>query len=182
MPEPIIVTTTHTIAGQRIVRTIGLVRGNTIRARHVGHDLLAGLKNIVGGAHRTYVYNDNITAKTSNWIAMVVGGSLMCQSAMFGDATRLPELIEGLRVHAGFYFALLALVVVWVLLQKSFLGFQIKVLTDSVYSKARIVDIESSYLQDVLDRGKVAVVAGFQDRLGLFGWRFLEPLLYLIRT
>ncbi|WP_019405895.1 ABC transporter permease, partial [Stutzerimonas stutzeri] len=50
------------------------------------------------------------------------------ESAMFGDATRLPELIEGLRVHAGFYFALLALVVVWVLLQKSFLGFQIKVL------------------------------------------------------
>ena len=50
------------------------------------------------------------------------------ESAMFGDATRLPELIEGLRVHGGFYFALLALVVVWVLLQKSFLGFQIKVL------------------------------------------------------
>ena len=31
------------------------------------------------------------------------------ESAMFGDATRLPELIEGLRVHGGFYFALLAL-------------------------------------------------------------------------
>lgn len=50
------------------------------------------------------------------------------ESAMFGDATRLAELIEGLRVHGGFYFALLALVVVWVLLQRSFLGFQIKVL------------------------------------------------------
>ena len=50
------------------------------------------------------------------------------ESAMFGDATRLPELIEGLRVHGGFYFALLALVVVWILLQRSFLGFQIKVL------------------------------------------------------
>jgi len=50
------------------------------------------------------------------------------ESAMFGDATRLPELIDGLRVHGGFYFALLALVIVWVLLQRSFLGFQIKVL------------------------------------------------------
>ncbi len=50
------------------------------------------------------------------------------ESAMFGDATRLPQLFEDLRVHGGFYFALLALVVVWVLLQKSFLGFQIKVL------------------------------------------------------
>ncbi|MCK5372496.1 MAG: hypothetical protein KAQ62_28230, partial [Cyclobacteriaceae bacterium] len=43
------------------------------------------MKNIVHGVHRTYVYNDNITAATSNWIAMTVGGSLMCQSAVFGD-------------------------------------------------------------------------------------------------
>ncbi|MCQ4283572.1 MAG: ABC transporter permease [Pseudomonadales bacterium] len=50
------------------------------------------------------------------------------ESAMFGDATRLPQLFEDLRVHAGFYFALLALVVIWVLLHRSFLGFQIKVL------------------------------------------------------
>ena len=54
MSDPIIVATTHTIAGQRIVRTIGLVRGNTIRARHVGHDLLASLKNIVGGEISDY--------------------------------------------------------------------------------------------------------------------------------
>ena len=43
------------------------------------------MKNIVHGVHRTFVYNDNITAATSNWIAMTVGGSLMCQSAVFGD-------------------------------------------------------------------------------------------------
>ena len=54
MSDPIIVATPHTIAGQRIVRTIGLVRGNTIRARHVGHDLLASLKNIVGGEISDY--------------------------------------------------------------------------------------------------------------------------------
>ncbi|WP_434708453.1 ABC transporter permease [Pseudomonas sp. R1-1] len=50
------------------------------------------------------------------------------ESAMFGDASRLPLLLEDGRVHAGVYFALLALVAVWVLLQKSFIGFQIKVL------------------------------------------------------
>ncbi len=50
------------------------------------------------------------------------------QSAMFGDASRLPQLLEDGRVHVGLYFVLLALVVVWVLLHKSFLGFQIKVL------------------------------------------------------
>lgn len=43
------------------------------------------MKNIVEGVHRTYVHNDNITAATSNWLAMTVGGSLMCQSALFED-------------------------------------------------------------------------------------------------
>ncbi|ARU87279.1 ABC transporter permease [Pseudomonas sp. M30-35] len=50
------------------------------------------------------------------------------ESAMFGDFSRLALLSEDGRVHAGLYFALLALVAIWVLLQKSFLGFQIKVL------------------------------------------------------
>ncbi|MCP4293829.1 MAG: YbjQ family protein [bacterium] len=48
------VTTTHSIAGKRITRTIGLVKGNTIRARHLGHDFMAGLKNMVGGEISDY--------------------------------------------------------------------------------------------------------------------------------
>ncbi len=44
-----IVATTETIPGKEITEVIGLVRGNTIRARHVGRDILAGLRNIVGG-------------------------------------------------------------------------------------------------------------------------------------
>lgn len=44
-----IVVTSDSIPGKRIVRSFGLVRGNTVRARHVGHDIMAGLKNIVGG-------------------------------------------------------------------------------------------------------------------------------------
>jgi len=43
MKENILVTTTHSVAGKKITRTLGLVKGNTIRARHVGHDILAGL-------------------------------------------------------------------------------------------------------------------------------------------
>jgi simple sugar transport system permease protein len=50
------------------------------------------------------------------------------ESASFGDASRLPLLMEDGRAHIGVYFALLALVIVWVLLQRSFVGFQIKVL------------------------------------------------------
>ncbi len=44
-----IVTTTSSISGKRVVRTLGLVRGNTIRARHLGRDITAALRNIVGG-------------------------------------------------------------------------------------------------------------------------------------
>ncbi len=49
-----IVTTSSQIAGKRIVKTIGVVRGNTIRARHIGKDILAGLKTIVGGEIQEY--------------------------------------------------------------------------------------------------------------------------------
>jgi len=44
-----IVTTTDVIPGKRIVKTLGLVKGNTIRARHIGRDIMAGFRNIVGG-------------------------------------------------------------------------------------------------------------------------------------
>jgi uncharacterized protein YbjQ (UPF0145 family) len=44
-----IVTTTETISGKKVVKTFGLVKGNTIRARHLGRDIVAGFRNIVGG-------------------------------------------------------------------------------------------------------------------------------------
>ena len=49
-----IVVTSENIAGKKIVKTLGLVRGNTVRARHVGRDILAGLRNIVGGEIHEY--------------------------------------------------------------------------------------------------------------------------------
>jgi uncharacterized protein YbjQ (UPF0145 family) len=44
-----IITTSENIAGKRVVKTLGIVRGNTIRARHIGRDIAAKLRNIVGG-------------------------------------------------------------------------------------------------------------------------------------
>jgi len=44
-----LLSTTHTMQGKTITKYIGLVRGNTIRARHIGRDIMAGLRNIVGG-------------------------------------------------------------------------------------------------------------------------------------
>jgi uncharacterized protein YbjQ (UPF0145 family) len=49
-----ILVTTEEIPGKSIVKTLGLVRGNTIRARHVGRDISAALKNLVGGEIRDY--------------------------------------------------------------------------------------------------------------------------------
>jgi uncharacterized protein YbjQ (UPF0145 family) len=48
------ITPSATVAGHRITRTLGLVRGNTIRARNIGRDILAGLRNIVGGEVTEY--------------------------------------------------------------------------------------------------------------------------------
>jgi uncharacterized protein YbjQ (UPF0145 family) len=46
--------TTHTIHGKNIVKQLGLVRGNTIRARHIGRDIMAGIRNVVGGEITDY--------------------------------------------------------------------------------------------------------------------------------
>ena len=49
-----IVVTSSQIHGKRITKTLGLVRGNTIRARHIGKDIQAVFRNIVGGEVNEY--------------------------------------------------------------------------------------------------------------------------------
>ncbi|HDQ26103.1 MAG TPA: YbjQ family protein [bacterium] len=49
-----ILTNTETIPGKKIVEHYGLVSGNTVRAKHIGRDLMAGLKNIIGGELKGY--------------------------------------------------------------------------------------------------------------------------------
>lgn len=49
-----IVSNLELIPGQRIVAHLGIVQGSTVRAKHVGKDIFAGLKNIVGGELRSY--------------------------------------------------------------------------------------------------------------------------------
>jgi uncharacterized protein YbjQ (UPF0145 family) len=44
-----LLSTTEVVAGHRVVRTLGLVRGNTVRVRNVGADILAAFRNLVGG-------------------------------------------------------------------------------------------------------------------------------------
>lgn len=49
-----IVATTETVTGRTIAETLGIVRGNVIRAKHIGTDIVAGLRNLVGGEVSEY--------------------------------------------------------------------------------------------------------------------------------
>lgn len=49
-----ILVNTDSITGKEIIETIGLVKGSTIRAKHVGKDIIAGLRQIVGGELKEY--------------------------------------------------------------------------------------------------------------------------------
>lgn len=52
--DKIIVTNTDFVPGYKIAEVLGIVFGNTVRAKHIGKDILAGLKNIVGGELQEY--------------------------------------------------------------------------------------------------------------------------------
>ena len=49
-----IITTSEQIEGKKIVKTVGMVKGSTIRARHLGRDIMAGLRGVVGGEITEY--------------------------------------------------------------------------------------------------------------------------------
>ncbi len=49
-----ILTNVNTVPGKKIVEHFGIVQGSTVRAKHVGRDLMAGLKNLVGGELKGY--------------------------------------------------------------------------------------------------------------------------------
>ena len=63
----------ETMPGYRITQHLGLVSGNTIRAKHVGRDIMAGLKNIVGGEIKGYT--ELLSEARNEAIARMVGAA-----------------------------------------------------------------------------------------------------------
>ncbi|MFO1457415.1 MAG: YbjQ family protein [Steroidobacteraceae bacterium] len=61
----------ESVPGRTIVRHLGLVQGSTVRSKHVGRDLLAGLKNFVGGELRAYteLLNESRTEALERMVA-----------------------------------------------------------------------------------------------------------------
>ena len=49
-----IITNTETVPGREVTEILGIARGSTVRARHLGRDIFAGLKNLVGGEVHEY--------------------------------------------------------------------------------------------------------------------------------
>jgi uncharacterized protein YbjQ (UPF0145 family) len=49
-----LIATTETIAGREVIETLGLVRGATVRAKHIGTDIMASLRGVVGGEIKGY--------------------------------------------------------------------------------------------------------------------------------
>lgn len=54
MAKEIIITTAFEVPGKKIIKVIGIARGNTVRARNIGRDIGAGFKNLIGGEVKTY--------------------------------------------------------------------------------------------------------------------------------
>ena len=93
-----IVVTSEQISGKKIVRTLGLVRGNTIRARHIGKDIIAGLRTIVGGEIHEYAKLiaesreqtiDRMTAEAELLGANAIIATRFTTSVMMGGAAEL---------------------------------------------------------------------------------------------
>lgn len=54
IPSDLLLTNLETVPGRRVIEHYGLVSGNTVRAKNIGRDFMAGLKNIVGGELKGY--------------------------------------------------------------------------------------------------------------------------------
>ncbi|MFH1803082.1 MAG: YbjQ family protein [archaeon] len=50
----VVVTTSDEVPGKKVVKILGITRGNTVRAKNIGRDIAAGFKNIVGGEVKSY--------------------------------------------------------------------------------------------------------------------------------
>lgn len=93
-----IVVTSENIAGKKVVKTLGLVRGNTVRARHIGKDIMAGFRNVVGGEVHEYAKLmaesreqtlDRMVAEANSLGANAVIATRFTTSVMMGGAAEL---------------------------------------------------------------------------------------------
>ena len=84
-----ILTNIETVPGKKIVEHYGLVSGSTVRAKHIGKDILAGFKNIVGGEMKAYtaLLNESIKEATVRMISQATAlGAIVIVNVRFGTS------------------------------------------------------------------------------------------------
>ncbi len=99
MGKEIIVTTGNEIPGKKVVRVLGVVRGSTVRARNIGRDFGAGLKNLIGGEIKTYTqmtaqardeaFNRMVNAAVDKGADAIIGVRFMTSMVMQGASEML---------------------------------------------------------------------------------------------
>ena len=101
-------TTQNTIAGYDTVETIGVVRGNTIRARNIGHDIVASLRTLVGGEVTEYTKlmaeareqaTDRMIAEAQNSGANAIVGVRFTTSTVLQGAAELLAYGTAIKVQ-----------------------------------------------------------------------------------
>jgi len=97
--KEMIVTTANEIPGKKVVKVLGVVKGNTVRARNIGRDIGAGFKNIIGGEIKTYTdmisqsrdeaYNRMVNEAIEKGADAVIGMRFMTSMIMAGASEML---------------------------------------------------------------------------------------------
>lgn len=89
-----IITTSDSVPGRTIVRTIGYVSGNSVKARHIGSNFMAGLKSIVGGDINQFAALMNDTRQQAI-DRMVQQAEAMGANAIIGMRLATSEIMQG---------------------------------------------------------------------------------------
>lgn len=103
-----LVVNTEIVPGHQVTRVLGLVQGNTVRAKHLGRDIAAGLKNLVGGELKGYTEllvearreaTDRMLAQAQQLGANAVLNVRYCTSAITAGAAELYVYGTAVLVH-----------------------------------------------------------------------------------
>jgi len=93
--------TTETIAGHEIIEVLGVVRGSTVRARNVGRDIFAGLKNLVGGEIEEYT-KLAADSREEAYFRMVKDAERLGADAVVGVRFTTSMIMQGASVMLAF--------------------------------------------------------------------------------
>jgi uncharacterized protein YbjQ (UPF0145 family) len=97
--KEVIVASTSEIPGKKVVKILGIVKGNTVRAKNIGRDIGAGLKSLIGGEVKTYTemtvqarqeaYNRMVNDAISLGADAIIGMKFMTSMVMKGASEML---------------------------------------------------------------------------------------------